>query len=144
MINEFQKEYRFLSNFWPINVVLDGEIYPSVEHAYQAAKTLDLKWRNKICNCNTPGQSKRMGRKAPLRSDWNNIKVKTMRHLLNQKFENQELLNLLLDTYPHIVQEGNRWGDKFWGICLKTGQGKNYLGKILMLIRENYIRQMED
>jgi len=141
MIEEFQKEYRFLSNFHPVKVVLDGEIYPSVEHAYQAAKTLDLIWRNKIRECQTPGQSKRMGRNAPIRADWNDIKIKTMKHLLNQKFEDPQLLKKLLDTYPQHIQEGNRWGDKFWGICLKTGRGNNYLGKLIMNIRNNYIMQ---
>lgn len=37
-IKGFFGEYRFLSNFWPAKVFLDGEEYPSVENAYQAAK----------------------------------------------------------------------------------------------------------
>ena len=41
MINEFQGDYRFLSNFHPAEVEMDGIKYPSVEHAYQAAKSLD-------------------------------------------------------------------------------------------------------
>lgn len=38
MIKEFQGEYRWLSNFWPARVVLDGVEYPTVENAYQASK----------------------------------------------------------------------------------------------------------
>ena len=29
--------------------------------------------------------------------------------------------------------EGNTWNDTFWGVC--NGQGQNWLGKILMLVR---------
>lgn len=35
-IRKFRK--TFLSNFWPVNVMIDGEKYKSVEHAYQAMK----------------------------------------------------------------------------------------------------------
>jgi predicted NAD-dependent protein-ADP-ribosyltransferase YbiA (DUF1768 family) len=40
-ISSFTGEYRFLSNFYPCVVHLDEEVYPSVEHAYQAAKTVN-------------------------------------------------------------------------------------------------------
>jgi hypothetical protein len=32
--------------------------------------------------------------------------------------------------------EGNRWGDQFWGVDLRTGLGENHLGKILMKVRD--------
>jgi predicted NAD-dependent protein-ADP-ribosyltransferase YbiA (DUF1768 family) len=54
VINGFQKEFRFLSNFWPCKVMLDGVIYNSTENAYQAAKTFDVDERIKINNM-TPG-----------------------------------------------------------------------------------------
>jgi len=38
MINSFKGEHRWLSNFWPTYVQFDGELYPSVENAYVAAK----------------------------------------------------------------------------------------------------------
>ena len=41
-ITEFQNQHRFLSNFWRAEVVHEGIAYPSAEHAYQAAKTLDV------------------------------------------------------------------------------------------------------
>jgi len=40
-IDRFRRGYRFLSNFHPCEVEMDGETYPSVEHAYQTAKSLD-------------------------------------------------------------------------------------------------------
>jgi len=50
MINEFQGQYRFLSNFWflPNGIEYEGKIYKTVEHAYQAAKFTDKKIREEI------------------------------------------------------------------------------------------------
>ena len=41
-INRFVGPHRFLSNFWPVWIRFEGEVYPTLEHAYQAAKTIDL------------------------------------------------------------------------------------------------------
>lgn len=41
VIDRFSGEYRFLSNFYLAEVELDGEVYPTVEHAFQAAKSPD-------------------------------------------------------------------------------------------------------
>lgn len=133
-ILEFQGEYRFLSNFWPAMVYLDDAWYSTVEHAYQAAKTLDLSSRVKIALCLGPGQAKRVGHQVALRSDWNKVRLTTMKGLINQKFENEEMKNLLLSTGTREIVEGNTWGDTFWGVC--RGQGENNLGKIIMSVRE--------
>ena len=41
----------------------------------------------------------------------------------------------LLATGQKIIIEGNRWGDTCWGVDIRTGEGENRLGKILMKIR---------
>jgi N-glycosidase YbiA len=133
MIKEFQGEHRFLSNFWPAAVELDGVEYPSVEHAYQAAKTLDADHREKIAALPTPGAAKREGKKAVIREDWDDVKIPTMLSLLRQKFQIPSLKRKLLDTGSQEIQEGNTWGDQFWGVCRGTGQ--NNLGKLLELVR---------
>jgi len=43
---------------------------------------------------------------------------------------------MLLQTGDEELIEGNKWGDRFWGVC--KGKGKNNLGKILMKIRDVY------
>jgi predicted NAD-dependent protein-ADP-ribosyltransferase YbiA (DUF1768 family) len=45
----------------------------------------------------------------------------------------------LLSTGDIVLEEGNTWGDEYWGINLKTGKGKNNLGKLIMQIREEII-----
>jgi ribA/ribD-fused uncharacterized protein len=134
MINEFRGKYRWLSNFHIINVVYDNEIYPSVEHAYQAAKTLNIDDRIRIKNCNTCGEAKRLGYTVKMRENWDQIKFDIMKDLVTQKFSQYPLNQWLLETGDQELVEGNTWNDIFWGVC--NGFGLNNLGKILMEIRD--------
>lgn len=134
-ISSFQGNFRFLSNFYPAEVEFEGMIYPTVEHAYQAAKTLDFNERKRISGAITPGMAKRMGRQLAIRKDWNNIKLEVMEKLVYKKFSSHKhLMLLLLDTKGKILEEGNNWKDRFWGVD-EQGNGLNHLGKILMKVR---------
>ncbi len=131
-ILEFQGEYRFLSNFWPALIDYEGITYPSVEHAYQAAKTLDQDTRLVIAATDTPGKTKRLGGGVTLRPNWDFIKRQVMKDLLLIKFRKDgPLHNWLMCTRD---EEGNYWGDTYWGVC--KGVGMNWLGKLLMEVRE--------
>lgn len=133
-IDKFADDHAFLSNFWPSEVTLDGLQYPSVEHAYQAAKTNDAQERKKIRSLNKASQAKSAGKKVMLRPDWERVKLKVMEELVTEKFtKHPELRKLLLETGNHELVEGNHWGDTFWGVC--KGKGHNHLGKILMKVR---------
>ncbi len=136
-IKEFQGKYRFLSNFWPCEIKHQGIVYPSVEHAFQASKTLSTPERKIIALLQTPGASKRAGRKLVLREDWEDRKNFIMYILLKLKFKDLSLKKKLLATGDASLIEGNNWGDTYWGIC--KGKGKNHLGKLLMKIRNNLI-----
>ena len=114
-------------------IEFEGDIYRTLEHAYQAAKTHDPDERRKIREEERTGKAKQMGKRVTMREDWEQIKVKVMRELLKKKFENPQFRKLLLDTYPHELIEGNNWGDTYWGKC--NGHGKNMLGTLLMQIR---------
>lgn len=132
----FSGEFRFLSNFSPAPVILDGVVFPTVEHAYQAAKTLDPSTRTRIRACFSPGMAKRVGQTAPLRPDWEELKLDVMRDLLVQKFSlNAERWALLKATKPRQIVEANWWGDTFWGVF--RGRGWNHLGRLLMEIRDD-------
>lgn len=134
-ITTFSGAHRFLSNFWPVKVALpdDYNNYGSVEHAYQAAKTMNLQARRLIACAATPGVAKRLGQQQALREDWENIKLGVMLHLLRQKFAHADLAALLRDTGTAELVEGNTWGDTFWGVC--NGTGQNHLGRLLMQVR---------
>lgn len=134
-IDKFEGNFRFLSNFWPSVVQLDGVKFSSVEHAYQAAKTFDDEMRQKIKNAKTANIAKKLGQKVELRKDWESVKLDVMEKLLREKFAIPELKQLLLDTGDAELVEGNWWGDRFYGVC--DGKGLNHLGRLLMLIRSD-------
>lgn len=140
-IDNFSGQYHFLSNFHPIDVWYQNVIYPSVEHAYQAAKTLDPDTRREVLVL-TAGQSKKWGRTLDIRPDWEQVKYLIMAGLVERKFSDKELGIKLVETHPHELIEGNWWGDKYWGVC--KGVGENNLGKILMTVRQQLIFGGED
>lgn len=136
MIDRFDGEYSFLSNFYPspLKFGRDRLLYPTAEHAFQAMKTHDAVWRNKIRLAPSPGVAKRLGRQCPLREDWDRSKVRVMTAIVRLKFKDPALRAKLLATGDEELIEGNYWNDRFWGVC--RGKGQNHLGKILMDIRE--------
>lgn len=133
-INKFRGEYSFLSNMYPIMVRIDGESYPSAEHAFQALKSLNKDVRLAISVCRSPSEAKYAGKHIELRDDWDSVKVDIMYKILLAKFKNPELAKKLKDTGSEELIEGNTWNDKFWGVC--NGDGQNMLGKLLMKVRE--------
>ena len=133
MIDRFTDGYEFLSNFYPVLITYEGLIYYSTEAAYQACKTTDETLRVPF-TVMTPGAAKRAGKRLLLRDDWETVKLGIMNDLLRLKFQDRDLRESLIDTYPHELVEGNTWGDRFWGTC--SGQGHNHLGRLLMELRE--------
>lgn len=136
-ITSFRGPYRFLSNFAPVNVRLHVggylEFYPSVEHAYQAAKCLDLDERRKIRLAPSPGAAKKLGKLVLLRPDWETVKIGIMLDLLTQKFSQEPFRTKLIATGDAQLVESNTWGDIYWGVC--NGKGENVLGRLLMRVR---------
>lgn len=133
-IDAFRGDYFFLSNFSCSVVSFWDWSYPTVEHAFQAAKTTSLQMRAIIGTAPTPGEAKRLGRGVELRPDWEGLKIPLMEHLLRQKFApNSPNAGRLLATGDARLVEGNTWGDTFWGVC--GGHGENWLGRLLMKVR---------
>jgi hypothetical protein len=112
-----------------------GRLYKTVEHAYQAAKTDIGGQKEKVRLSATPGQAKRIGLTVLLRDGWDDEKIEVMKTLLKIKFSIPELRQKLMDTKDIDLVEGNTWGDFFWGVDSKSGQGENVLGMLLMLVR---------
>jgi hypothetical protein len=110
-------------------------MYHSVEHAYQAAKTLELADRVRLAETASPGAVKRLGELLNKRPDWKEVKYFIMLDLVRQKFDGRDpwLRKELLLTGGAYLQEGNTWGDQYWGTV--NGVGENHLGFILMKIR---------
>ena len=146
-LNGFNDKFSFLSNFYShknINIKLpyntqNGKFYSSnnVETLFQAAKCLKINDIEKILKAATPGQAKRLGKKIELRPDWEIIKTKVMKELIENKFKLNPVLKKQLINIPNnkYIVEMNVWNDKEWGVCYKTLVGNNKLGKILMEVK---------
>lgn len=141
-ITSFRGEHFFLSNFSQSQVELNGMKFTTIEHAFQAAKSMDYAERDTIRRRPTPKAAKQMGQGVKLRSDWKKVRLAIMEHLVRDKFTRSEDLKMkLLATGDRHLIEGNTWGDSFWG-SVKQGTdvawtwiGENHLGRILMKVR---------
>lgn len=144
-ISKFRGKYSFLSNFYPCIIEYEGITFPSAEHAFQAAKVLDTDKRITMAVCPTPADAKHFGRHLPLRGDWDQVKVSVMKAIVKDKFTRNRayrtnIQKLLLDTADMYLEEGNSHGDRFWGTV--NGVGENWLGKILMEVREEIRKEI--
>lgn len=133
MITEFKDQYKFLSNYAPSSILYKGHRYRNAEAAFHAQKCLG---REEEFENLEPNQAKSLGRIVPLRSDWEEVKLKEMESILKAKFRNPALRKKLLSTGNQELVEGNHWHDDYWGKC--TPNGQNNLGKLLMKLRSEY------
>lgn len=143
MIRNFSGKYGALSNFSEYPVEYEGILYPSSEHAFQAAKVVgDDDARIAISQLPGPRAAKKAGSKVNLRSDWEQVKYDVMVEILRDKFSHRNPVarQILLGTGDEELVEGNTWHDNCWGDCscpkCKDKPGRNLLGTALMQVRD--------
>lgn len=129
-IKTFTGKHEFLSNF---HREKDGS---TAEHKFQAAKTDDPTEKAWVLAAPTPAAAKARGKKVQLQEGWNTDRIQVMLSVLRVKFQDPDLRAKLQATGNADLQEGNFWGDTFWGVSTKTGKGQNNLGRLLMQVRE--------
>lgn len=159
---EFKDEKRYLSNMYPCSIVFedkalekefpefffDKQTYGSSEHLYQALKSKDPHWHERIRGLKLPTKTKTVAKKELstqktlfdgdlsflMREDWDDIKVKVMELCLLLKFKQNKELREKLIKEDGYIEERNDWGDTFWGTV--NGEGSNNLGRLLMRVRD--------
>lgn len=140
-IDRFRDEFEFLSNFYPAAIEYDGLLYCNAEAAFQAQKCADRADRRQFFDLSA-GKAKRLGRHVALRPDWEQVKDGLMLDIVRAKFTQNWWLGMrLVATGSKTLVEGNTWGDTYWGVDARTGQGENRLGRILMQVREEIIER---
>ena len=142
VINDFNGENRFLSNFYQCDFEFEGLTYHNAEAAFQAQKCASEEEKIKYTQVKSPVTAKRMGKREPgFPSNWNDICCDIMKRVLTAKFSNPELRAKLKATGDATLIEGNTWHDNRWGNCTcakcANKEGQNWLGKILMEIRDS-------
>ncbi|MBC7807659.1 MAG: cytidine deaminase [Akkermansiaceae bacterium] len=147
-IDTFRDEWDFLSNFFPVPVEIEGIIYPTTEHAFQAMKTREVGERYSVRDAATPAVAKRKGKKVSLRENWHTERFAVMEQVLRAKFSAPHLRDKLLATGDRFLIEGNTWRDTTWGMVRDktTGEwrGRNELGKLLMKLRNEIRNESND
>ncbi len=130
-------EYGCFSNFSAHRVFYGGQTWPTSEHCFQAQKFVDPQHQKAIRQANSPMIAARLGRdrKKPLRRDWESVKIGLMRAIVLAKFSQHDDLRatLLATGDAKLIEHTDR--DAFWGDG-GNGSGKNWLGRILMEVRE--------
>lgn len=140
VISEFRGQFGWLSNFSPSVLWWEGVCYPTVEHAFQAGKTLDMNLRQQIADAPTPSKAKQLGWSFIPRPGWRErIRHQVMADVLAAKFTTPSLAARLIATGTALLVEGNTHCDSDWGWCKcirhRSRPGNNYLGRALMRLR---------
>lgn len=145
-ITIFGGEFEFLSNFFPRTVIINGNSFPTNEHAFQAFKATNAHDFEYVQSAPTPGQAKRRGNQITLDPGWTDERKQFLMYRVNlAKYTlHFDLLGKLLRTGDAILMEGNYHKDDYWGVVQKDGQwvGQNHLGKILMRLRSEFAKNL--
>lgn len=115
---------------------LEGRVWPTVEHYFQAMKFTDENRREKIRAAGTPAQAGKLGRKRhkSLRRDWKQGRETVMtRGVYVRCRTHPAVAQELLDTGDQKIVENSNF-DYFWG-CGRDRRGDNRYGKVLMNVR---------
>lgn len=135
--------YGFLNNFDDHPIYVFDREWDTVEHAYQAQKTLIPEEQDAIWKAKTPREARNLGQQVTLRQNWDLIKDFVMSECLLAKFtQHLDLQNQLLATGDEELIEDSPI-DWYWG-CGSDGKGQNKLGKLLMEVRRTLRDAKED
>lgn len=137
IIDRFDGQYRFLSNFYEAPLLFRGLVFENAEAAFHSQKCPQQAKQFQGLNAS---QAKRLGRQVVMRPDWDKVRDQVMYEVVFEKFsQNSEIREHLIATGEAMLVEGNTWNDRYWGVC--NGIGQNKLGKILMRVRSELLQK---
>ena len=129
----------FLSNFFPCRFELDGYVWHSTEHYFQAMKfaKTDSEWFKTVRDAHTAAKAAALGRsrKHSISLDWDTVRDDVMMAAVYAKFsQNAALRSKLRDTGNAVLHEDAK-NDFYWGAGNPSRIGQDKLGKLLMEVR---------
>lgn len=135
--HQWKKPYGCFSNFSAHPVRIDGELWPTTEHYFQAMKfPHEPDRQQRILDTPDPGAAKRIAWEHGARptQGWDTLRDEVMRIAVRAKFtQHADIRRILLDTGDQTLVEHTK-NDRYWGDG-GDGSGQNRLGQILMEIR---------
>lgn len=136
-INFVENRFHYLSPFSAHRIEIWGEVFPTVEHAYQAARVKPGQERDLIKSAPSPLNAWREGQKCKERPE---IQVEDF----DKDVVMEELFRAKMEQHPDIVDILKESGeqdllkvydtDYYWGTG-KDGSGENKMGKLWMKLR---------
>ncbi len=143
-IGFYEKEYYFLSNFSSFAIEWKGKLWPTSEHAYQAAKFfgVDESIVEEIFLARSAHDSKKIAKKyqEKYNPDFDTEKISIMEDICRHKLEQHEYIQKkLLESGECILIEDSH-KDAFWGWG-ENKDGRNELGKIWMKLRDGLMKK---
>ncbi len=133
----YEHEFYPLSNFSSFQLVWCDLLFATSEHAYHWEKFHGHpEVQHAILHARSAHDAFRVSRDnaSLVRSDWVEVRVGIMRHILRAKVsQHPYVLKKLLQTGARQIVE-NSWRDSFWGWG-EGHDGENMLGRLWMEIR---------
>jgi ribA/ribD-fused uncharacterized protein len=137
-INIVEEKWHYLSPFSAHQISIWGELFSTVEHAYQSAKFLPSKERDLIKNALSPWEAWKIAQQ-----------YKNNTAILDIQFDKDTVMEALfrakMSQHPDIVEilklsgereiRKNIKTDFYWGTG-NDGTGKNTMGKLWMKLRQ--------
>jgi N-glycosidase YbiA len=137
-ITFYTPEFYVFNNFSAHAIEFGNKLYPTAEHAYQAAKCTDPKGKEEIRHARSPILAKRLANetyRAARDPNWSHKKLAVVEEILRAKLaQHAEAREALRNSGDEEIIEDSPT-DYFWGAGA-DGSGQNMLGKIWMRIRE--------
>ena len=135
--NRAGDDYGWLSNSAPYPITLDGFMWHTAEHYFQAQKFYDEAVKRTIRKTRLANDVLKIASnpKLRVRRDWDEVKIESMFTAVRAKFTQIPDLNMLLLGTGDAELIAHTADDSYWGDG-GDGSGKNNLGAILMDVRD--------
>lgn len=146
----YEQDFYVFSNFSSFKVKWCGVLFDTSEHAYHFQRfrpkfnegsNEQRQLRGQILNSLSAHEVFKLAQdnKYLQRSDWNDVKIDTMKNILRAKVEQHEYVKnkLIASGSKQLIE--NSWRDNFWGWG-PNRDGQNKLGVLWMEIRSEFIR----
>lgn len=135
------KDWYVFDSFAPFQIEWHGKLYPTAEHAYQAAhfsKNPELAERVRVCRSPKAAQDFANNHSDQDDPDWKEKKLAIMEDILRHKLDQHPYIHeVLMSTGNKRLVETND-NDEFWGWG-KNHDGQNHLGRLWMKLREELL-----
>ncbi len=142
VVGFYEREFFVFSNFSSFQVFWRGRLWPTSEHAYQAARFSGMcsELEERCFQARSAHEAYRImqANRHKERPNWENEKLLVMYDICKAKLEqNPYVKEKLLQTMDELIVEDSP-KDPFWGWGADR-QGRNELGKVWMKLRKELI-----